>query len=225
MMSKGIVYCLTNPAMPALVKIGLVKTTDVNALKKRMSDLYTHSGVPVPFELHYAVAVDKVQETERLLHEVFTNYRQNPRREFFKVDAERVVAAMNLTRGEEISIDDSPNGTSDSEISQAEIKAGKELREEENRKLSAFNFSMVEISPGETLTFVRDASITAEVLSNTKIKFEDNEVTLSGAARKILERRGRFGGVAGPLYWEHNGETLHKIRLRKEAEKAEESEE
>ena len=217
---KGIVYCLTNPVMPDLVKIGLVKSVDVDSLKRRMRDLYS-TGVPVPFELHYAVSVDDARLAERLLHDAFANSRENSHREFFRIDAERVVAAMRLTRGEEIAIGDSSDDEPDAEISQADIEALKTARRRENKRLSAFSFSDVNISPGETLTFVRDASITAEVLDDRGIKFEGKETTLSGAAGTILKRRGLYSGVAGPLYWEYDGETLHKIRLRKEAEKAE----
>ena len=44
-----IVYLLTNPVMPDLVKIG--RTTN---LEERLRSLSTHSGVPVPFEVFYA---------------------------------------------------------------------------------------------------------------------------------------------------------------------------
>ena len=42
----GIVYLLTNPCMPGIVKIGKTSRTD---LQNRMKELYT-TGVPVPFE-------------------------------------------------------------------------------------------------------------------------------------------------------------------------------
>ena len=45
-MEYGIVYLLTNPYMPGLVKIGMTKQED---LEKRMKELYT-TGVPVAFE-------------------------------------------------------------------------------------------------------------------------------------------------------------------------------
>ncbi len=56
-MSKeyGIVYLLTNPVMPGLVKIGMTAQEDID---KRMKELYT-TGVPVPFECQYACKVDK----------------------------------------------------------------------------------------------------------------------------------------------------------------------
>lgn len=219
-MNAGIVYCLTNPEMPGLVKIGRVEDDAVDALKRRMQALYS-SGVPVPFELHYAVAVDDVKQTEGLLHDAFDHSRENPRREFFRIDPERVVAAMKLTRGRPVTVDYSLDDGSDAEISQADIDAQQRARQREDKRLSAFSFSDAGIKPGETLTFSRDASITAEVLDDRKIKFEGKTVSLSGAARIILERDGRYGRVAGPLFWKYNGETLHEIRVRKEAEKEE----
>lgn len=47
---QGIVYVLTNPAMPNMVKIGLSTADDV---QQRMAQLYT-TGVPLPFECVYA---------------------------------------------------------------------------------------------------------------------------------------------------------------------------
>ena len=52
-MTKGIVYVLTNEAMPGLVKIGY--TTD---LKRRIKELSQPSGIPAPFECFFAVEVE-----------------------------------------------------------------------------------------------------------------------------------------------------------------------
>lgn len=45
-LKSGIVYVLSNPAMPGLVKIGKTTRGSVDA---RLSELYS-TGVPVPFE-------------------------------------------------------------------------------------------------------------------------------------------------------------------------------
>lgn len=219
-MNAGIVYCLTNPEMPGLVKIGRVEEDTTDALKRRMQVLYS-SGVPVPFELHYAVAVDDVKQTENLLHDAFSHSRENPRREFFRIDPERVVAAMKLTRGRPVAVDNLPDRGDDAEISQADLAAQQKARQRENRKLSAFSFSSVGIRPGETLVFIRDDSVTAKVLDDKKVEFEGKAASLSGAAGTILEREGLYSSVAGPLYWKYNGETLREIHERKEAEKEE----
>lgn len=50
---SNIVYVLTNPAMPGIVKIGKTNREDPQV---RMSELYT-TGVPLPFEC--AIASDK----------------------------------------------------------------------------------------------------------------------------------------------------------------------
>lgn len=54
-MEYGIVYLLTNPVMPGLVKIGMTAQKDI---EKRMRELYT-TGVPVPFECQFACKVKK----------------------------------------------------------------------------------------------------------------------------------------------------------------------
>lgn len=43
----GVIYLMTNVAMPGMVKIG--KTDSVNSLTARLRDLY-NTSVPLPFE-------------------------------------------------------------------------------------------------------------------------------------------------------------------------------
>ena len=54
-MEYGIVYLLTNPVMPGLVKIGMTTREDIDT---RMRELYS-TGVPVPFECQFACRVKK----------------------------------------------------------------------------------------------------------------------------------------------------------------------
>ena len=51
-MNEGIVYVLTNPAMPKLVKIGKTGL----GVETRLNDLYI-TGLPLPFECAYAARV------------------------------------------------------------------------------------------------------------------------------------------------------------------------
>ena len=78
-MPRGIIYVLTNPAMPDLVKIG--KTTN---LDQRLSTLYS-TGVPLPFKCIYAKEVEDIDYVESKLHAAFDSTRLNARREFFKI--------------------------------------------------------------------------------------------------------------------------------------------
>lgn len=92
----GIVYVLTNPAFENYSKIG--KTTN---LEQRLRSL-DNTSVPLPFRCVFAVEVDDENEVERYLHQVFADHRTRSTREFFEVDAHRVIAAMKLTRGRDV---------------------------------------------------------------------------------------------------------------------------
>lgn len=79
---SGIVYLLTNPAMPGLVKIGKTTRDDPQL---RMGDLYT-TGVPLPFDCELAMEVEDETQVETAFHQAFEPNRINPKREFFKID-------------------------------------------------------------------------------------------------------------------------------------------
>ena len=83
-MEYGIVYLLTNPVMPGLVKIGMTTQEDID---KRMKELYT-TGVPVPFECKFACKVKKSDclKIEKALHKAFDPQRINQNREFFRIN-------------------------------------------------------------------------------------------------------------------------------------------
>lgn len=78
-----IVYVLTNPAMPGLVKIGRTSNSEADG---RISQLYT-TGVPVPFNLEFACRVTNPDEVEAAFHKAFAPQRINPKREFFRIEA------------------------------------------------------------------------------------------------------------------------------------------
>jgi hypothetical protein len=85
-----IVYLLSNPAMPGLLKIG---RTDKDNMAQRMRSLYG-TGVPVPFDCVYACTVDNNEAVEKALHERFAKRRLNPKREFFSLAAKTAVREM-----------------------------------------------------------------------------------------------------------------------------------
>lgn len=82
--SNQIVYVLTNPAMPGLIKIGMTTQMEVEA---RMKQLYS-TGVPVPYDCAFACQVKDASEVERTLHYAFGKDRINPNREFFRIEAD-----------------------------------------------------------------------------------------------------------------------------------------
>ncbi len=96
--SGGIVYILTNPAMPGIVKVG--KTAREN-VETRLNELYS-SSVPVPFECEYAARVEDETDVEKAFHIAFSPYRINPKREFFQIEAEQAVALLKVMALEDV---------------------------------------------------------------------------------------------------------------------------
>lgn len=189
--------------MPDLVKIG--RTND---LETRLRSLSTHSGVPVPFECFYACEVRDSVEVERALHEAFGDHRINPKREFFRLNPERVQAILKVMAIK----DETP--TIEIVEDQVELEA---LQREQSRR-SNFRFSNVGIPVGATLSFVKDETITAMVVDDRTIEFEGVNTSSSNAARILLHRTGgTLSAAQGPLYWMYDGETLAERRMRLEA--------
>ena len=200
---SGIVYVLTNPAMQGYVKVG--RTGD---LAKRLKEL-DNTSTPLPFECAYAVEVDNPEEVELLLHDAFADGRTRSTREFFEVNPERVISALRLTKGRDVT-----PGTDivEDEESRRALARTNKIRE-------AFNFGMVGIVPGTMLTFIRDSSQTCEVLTNRTVLFEGEETSLSASAAILLQRSGwTTTHVAGPMFWCLSGESLSEIRTRMEIE-------
>lgn len=199
-----IVYLLTNPTMPGLVKIG--RTTD---LETRLRSLSTHSGVPVPFECFYACEVANSTKVEKALHDAFGDHRINPKREFFRLNPDRAVAILELVAlgnaAPTVEIADDP----------VELEA---LHREQSRR-EQFRFSLADVPIGAALTFSRDENITAKVVDDKRIEFEGEITSTSAAAAKVLLRFGwTVTKVQGPLYWVYDGETLVERRSRLEGD-------
>ena len=96
----NIVYVLTNPAMPGIVKIGM---TDKNDVRDRMKDLYT-TGVPLHFECVIARQLEDVDaaRVENALHRAFDPSRISPSREFFRIEPEQVEALLLIMPGRDV---------------------------------------------------------------------------------------------------------------------------
>jgi hypothetical protein len=86
----GYVYAVTNPSIPGLVKIG--RTTN---MEKRLESLYDTS-VPTPFECVCVKEVNNPNDVESNLHTLLSEFRVNDKREFFKVEIEKVKLIFDL---------------------------------------------------------------------------------------------------------------------------------
>jgi len=200
---SNIVYVLTNPSIPDIVKIGM--TTD---LTTRMRSLY-NSSVPVPFECYFACTVKDMSFVEKQLHDGFDDFRVNPKREFFRIDPERVVSILKMVMIEDVT---PKEDIVEDEIDQRSLDKEKKVR-------GRFNFDMINVPVGSILTFVKDPTITSVVIDKHKIEFEDEINSLSSSTLKIVHRMGyTWKQVSGPTYWMYEGETLNERRSRMEQE-------
>lgn len=207
--SMPIVYILTNPAFDGFVKIG--KTVN---LAQRLRSL-DNTSIPLPFRCEYAARVKDADAAERLLHHAFGDRRVRDGREFFEVDPVRVISALKLAGGSEVTPSDDIG----------EDEAAVEAANRSTRRQPPFNFEMVQIPVGSELTFYDDEVTTATVHSRNKIIFEGEVTSLSAAALIILRRAGfNWSSAAGPYYWLYDGETLpeRRARMEREAEEADE---
>jgi hypothetical protein len=88
----GHIYLLINTAMPGFVKVG--KTT--RTPETRVMELSGATGVPVPFELLFEVAVSDAHGAERFVHSKLEEIgaRVSDNREFFNAPPKTVVDLM-----------------------------------------------------------------------------------------------------------------------------------
>lgn len=203
-----IIYILTNEEMPGLVKIG--RTTD--SVESRISQLSAHSGVPLPFECYFAAEVNDCSKLEKKLHQLFSENRVNPKREFFRVDPEKVVLAISIGDFKEIT-------PGVAEIDNEEQKALEKAKARRPRiKLEALG-----IKPGDVISCSRDQNITATVVDGGRVNFYGEILSLSAAALKALHSLGySTPSASGSEYWMFDGELLDERRNRMEAEQFDE---
>jgi hypothetical protein len=191
-----IVYVLTNPAMPGLVKIGKTDNTDANS---RIGQLYT-TGVPVPFTIEYACKVENPDQVEKALHIAFAPQRINPKREFFQIDAAQAIAILRLLNTEDATEEVSGQSSGvDAESEQAAVAF--------KAKRPNMNFTEMGIPEGSVLHSVEDDS-TATVVGPKKVRFQDEEMSLTAATRIVL---GIEHSVQPSPYWTFNGRSLRDI--------------
>lgn len=206
-----LIYVLKNEAMPGLVKIGL--TTD--SVEARIAGLNT-TAVPLPFECHFAAEIpDSVDldKLEKTLHQLFSEHRINPKREFFRVEPEKVVLALSIGGFKEVT-----PGKAD--IDPVEVQAMEKVKEQRRARI---NLAALGINPGDILVLSRDEDVKVTVLAGGKVDYKGEPMSISAAALKALQEMGyKSTSVSGSDYWMFEGELLDERRIRLEAQQFDE---
>ncbi len=197
--SSQIVYVLTNPSMPGLVKIG--KTTQME-VEMRMKQLYG-TGVPVPFDCAFACQVKDAAEVEKVLHFAFDNDRINPNREFFQIEPERVVAILKLLEVKDIT------GQFEQQIEADVTTADRQSAQKMKDRRPRMNFIDLGIPVGSILVS-KDGQAQATVMSDRTVSFQGTEQSLTAVTRKVLGLDPNAPIQPSP-YWTFNGKSVKKI--------------
>lgn len=200
---EGIVYILTNPSMPELVKIGKTgpKAKDLEMRIKALDN----TNVALPFECYYAAKVEDANYTEKNMHIAFTSMRvkrERSRREFFEMNPAHAKAALMIARGVNMTPRDE------------EIPKKKPRRASGKARRGNFKFSDVNLRRGIRLEYRTDPSEFCTIENDTAVMYKGKEMSLSAAAGIIQKRRGKEPRVAGPSHWTYRGETLKERRAR-----------
>lgn len=200
MSEEGIVYVLSNEAMPGLVKIGLTTRSD---LQSRMDELY-NTSVPVPFSCEYACKVKDCQMVESALHQAFSTDRINTSREFFRTSPERIIPILKLLQIEDIT--STITNDMNKNISSSDLQAADNLRK---KKRPPLNFTEMNIPIGAELVMpYEDKEYKAIVTGPRKVSYENEEYSLSPLTAKI---RNSEWNVQPCPYWYYNGRLLTEI--------------
>ena len=204
---SNIVYIFINQSMPDMVKIGITDNVE-----RRVKELSGSSGVPLPFECYYAVKVSEdAKKLEKKIHEGFDKQRVRREREFFYTSPENAKSILEI-----LEIMGGENVTPKDDI--VESQEEKQALDEARKLRTRFNFSMLDIKPGEILKFKKDNSIECEVHDETQVKFRDKVTSLSNSADIILKEMGyEWLSVQGPRWWVYEGKTLSELRNERES--------
>ena len=187
---SNIVYVLTNPAMPGIVKIGKTSQDD---LQDRMKQLYT-TGVPLPFEC--AIALEKA------LHTAFDADRLNSSREFFEIEPYRVEAILRVWPSAK-DVTPEVNKEAEEKLDAQDREAVKRFRNSRPK----LNFVEMGIPVGSTLVAVETGE-EAIVTEERKVRFREEKMSLTAATRAVLELER---SVAPTPHWTYETRILKEI--------------
>lgn len=198
--SSQIVYVLTTPVMPGIIKIGMTTQPEVSS---RMKQLYS-TGVPVPFECAFACQVKDASEVEKALHIAFDMTRINPNREFFKLEPANVIAVLKLLQVDDITRQFEDNLASDvPEIDKESAQAFKRTMR------PPMNFYEMGIPRGSILVH-KNGTEQCEVVSEKRVRFHGDEMSLTAATRKVMGLPGDYPLQPSP-HWTFNGKTIKNL--------------
>lgn len=214
---KGYVYILTNKSFrDDWVKIGK-SSRPVDVRSKELDN----TAVPLPFDVYATMQTEKFAEIEKIIHKQIdrlTDLRIRQNREFFNVHPAQ---ALDILLDLAVAIDDAVimkyEGGKPYQVYPEIEKPEKKENHDKKPQRKPFEFSMVDLSVGDTVVF--DAlNLEVKVAGTNKIEYEGRLWSLSAFCGTYLpeEKQNSSGAYQGPKFFSYNGKTLWDIRLEKE---------
>lgn len=214
---KGYVYILTNKSFrDDWVKIGK-SSRPVDVRSKELDN----TAVPLPFDVYATMQTEKFAEIEKIIHKQIdrlTDLRIRQNREFFNVHPAQ---ALDILLDLAVAIDDAVimkyEGGKPYQVYPEIEKPEKKENHDKKTQRKPFEFSMVDLSVGDTVVF--DAlNLEVKVAGTNKIEYEGRLWSLSAFCGTYLpeEKQNSSGAYQGPKFFSYNGKTLWDIRLEKE---------
>lgn len=223
-MSKGVIYILTNPSFPNYVKIGYASN-----LKERLKQLNRSETIPFAFRAYAIYEVDSTL-TDKVLHDLIDQLNPDLRSVEIFDGKERKKEFYAMSPEEAYTLLECIAKISGTEKRLKKVKPeGQEIKDEETAKeiekvakRGRFRFSQCHIPVGALLYYVRDESITVEVVDDIHILYESMTTSMSSVVQKLL---GGHSQVQGTAYFKYNDpvygmEKLTDRRERIEREKS-----
>ncbi|WP_267383093.1 MULTISPECIES: GIY-YIG nuclease family protein [unclassified Sphingomonas] len=198
----GIVYVLTNDAMPNMIKIG---RTSGEGVERRVAELSRATGVPLPFKVAVARTVHDAAAVERALHVAFGPDRVNPSREFFGIEPYRALAIINAFPGDDLT----PQSERASErvIEQEQPGTMAAVRSYERKRRPPLNFEEMGIPIGSTLIHVATGEAVV-VVESKKVSLRGEVVSLT-RAQQIVSNADY--AVQPGKHWAFDGTTVNVL--------------
>ncbi|MCQ8242078.1 GIY-YIG nuclease family protein [Rhizosaccharibacter radicis] len=198
----GIIYVLTNDAMPHIIKIG---RTSGEGVERRVAELSRATGVPLPFKVAVARAVPDARRLEQALHIAFGPDRINPAREFFAVAPARAIAIIDAFPGNDLTPQSERAVEQAVEASEPGTLAA--AREFERKRRPPLNFVEMGVPIGAVLIHA-STSEEAEVVEPRKVRFRGEVMSLT-RARQVAA--GTDYPVAPGRHWSFNGVSISTL--------------
>ena len=198
--NPGIVYVLSNPAMPGYVKVGRTGGNSPEDVLRRMGSL-DKTGVPRAFYCEYAAVVADHGEAEQVLLRAFGENRVRRNREFLEgIPPYRVIAIVKHLALEDV--------TPGPDLGDAELNPDEDSSERPPR-MPSVKFSRLGIKPGDSLEWADDPNISCQVIRDGRVCYEGKEYALSRLTARL--KGGKAEYVQVQPYWLFRDQTLGEL--------------